>query len=199
MNRPYNGIDVCKLFAVTFTKRKKERKKENKKGKPNLCAGIYSKKKTADSLFALLKVLSEESHFSFHRITEKFVLAGTLKITQFKPPDVDRVASHEIRLHRAPSNPALNASKDGVPKASLGNLCHCLTTLENFLTSHLWLCPSKQFFIHRVIQPSNPYLSSIEIRMWCWTCQRLCTIPGCAFDVHQFLHSITEGHQIGQA
>jgi len=35
------------------------------------------------------------------------------------------------------------------------------------LTATLWLQPSNQFFIHPIAQPSYPYLSNLEIRMWC--------------------------------
>ena len=40
-----------------------------------------------------------------------------------------------MRLLRAPSNPALNVSRDGASTTSLGNLCQCSTTLitKNFL------------------------------------------------------------------
>jgi len=56
-------------------------------------------------------------------------LEGTLKIIQFQPPAVGKVASHEVRLPRAPSNLALNTSKDGISTASLGNL-YILDRLE---------------------------------------------------------------------
>ena len=34
------------------------------------------------------------------------------------------------------------------------------------LTTPLCLQPSNQFFIHRMVHPSNPCLSSVGIRMW---------------------------------
>jgi len=36
---------------------------------------------------------------------------------------------HQIRLPSAPSNPALNISRDGESTATLGSLFQCLTTL----------------------------------------------------------------------
>ena len=46
-----------------------------------------------------------------------------------------RVANHQIRLPRATSSLALNASRDGAFTTSLGNLFQCVTTLwvKNFL------------------------------------------------------------------
>ena len=47
---------------------------------------------------------------------------------------------HQTRLLRAPSNLALNSSREGAATASLGSLCQCLTTLmvkNFFLISHL--------------------------------------------------------------
>jgi len=41
---------------------------------------------------------------------------------------------HQTRLLRAPSNPALNTSREGAATTSQGNLFQCLTTLlvKNF-------------------------------------------------------------------
>ena len=53
-----------------------------------------------------------------------------------------RIATHQIRLLRAPSNPALNASRNGASTASLGSLCQWLNAhqVKNFLlTSNLIL------------------------------------------------------------
>jgi len=55
-----------------------------------------------------------------HRITECLELEGTLKTTQFQPPAMDRAATHQIRLPRALSNPALNAFRNGASTTSLG-------------------------------------------------------------------------------
>jgi len=44
----------------------------------------------------------------------------------FQPPAVCRVANQQTRLPRATSSLALNASRDGVPTTSVGNLFHCL-------------------------------------------------------------------------
>ena len=37
--------------------------------------------------------------------------------------DMERVATHQLRLPRAQSNMALNSSRDGTSTASLGSLC----------------------------------------------------------------------------
>ena len=44
-------------------------------------------------------------------------LEGTLKTIQFQPPAMGRIATHQIRLPRAPSSLALSTSKDGAPTA----------------------------------------------------------------------------------
>ena len=46
-----------------------------------------------------------------------------------------RVANHQTRLPRATSSLALNASRDGASKTSLGNLFQCFTAfrVQNFL------------------------------------------------------------------
>jgi len=62
-------------------------------------------------------------------------LVGTLKSTQIQPAAM-------IRLPRAPSNLALNTSRDGSFTASLGSLCQCHATLcvkNFFLTSNIYL------------------------------------------------------------
>ena len=45
-------------------------------------------------------------------ITERLRLEGTLKIIELQPPAMGRAATHQIRLPRAPSKLALNASRD---------------------------------------------------------------------------------------
>jgi len=45
------------------------------------------------------------------------------------PHPIGRIATHWIRLPRAPYNLVLNASRDGASTTSLGNLCQCHTTL----------------------------------------------------------------------
>ena len=37
------------------------------------------------------------------------------------------------------------------------------------LTTALWLRPSNQFLIQHILQPSNPSLSNLEVRLWCRT------------------------------
>ena len=51
-----------------------------------------------------------------------------------------RVTSHQTRLPRATSSPALNVSRDGASTTYLGNLFQCVTTLwvkNFFLISNL--------------------------------------------------------------
>ena len=50
-----------------------------------------------------------------HTTTEWLRLEGTLKITRFQPPAMGRVATHQTRLPRTPSNLALSASMEGAP------------------------------------------------------------------------------------
>mgnify|MGYP001853022146 CR=1 FL=1 len=53
-------------------------------------------------------------------------------------PCHELVATHQLRLPKASSSPALNPSRDGALTAALGNLCQCLTSLWEknfFLTS----------------------------------------------------------------
>jgi len=45
-------------------------------------------------------------------------------------PAMGRDTSHQIGLLKAPSSLALSTAGDGAPTASLGSLCHCLTTSE---------------------------------------------------------------------
>jgi len=54
-------------------------------------------------------------------------LEGTLKTTQFQPLALGMAATHQLRLPRTPSSPALNAYRGGASTASLGSLCQCLT------------------------------------------------------------------------
>jgi len=49
------------------------------------------------------------------------VLEGALKTIQFQLPAVGRAATHQLRLPRAPSKLALNASRNGVSTDSLGS------------------------------------------------------------------------------
>ena len=55
-----------------------------------------------------------------HRVIEWLGLKETLKPTQPQPPAVGS-ATQQLRLPRAPSNPALSASRDGAPTASLSS------------------------------------------------------------------------------
>jgi len=53
------------------------------------------------------------------------LVGGDLKVHPVPAPCVvGRAATHQIRLPRAPSNLALDTSRDGAPTASLGSLCH---------------------------------------------------------------------------
>ena len=63
-----------------------------------------------------------------HRVIEQLRMQGTLKLIQFQTPATIKVATHQLRLPRAPSSLALIPSRDGAPTASLGNLFQCFTT-----------------------------------------------------------------------
>ncbi|PKU29536.1 zinc finger ccch domain-containing protein 11a [Limosa lapponica baueri] len=101
-------------------------------------------------------------------ITEWFGLEGTLKIIQFQPPALGRDTSHHTRVVKAPSNLALNPSRDGAATASLGNLGQGLTTLTAknlYPRSHLNLPSSslKPFFL---IFPHPPDQESLPSFPW---------------------------------
>ena len=53
-----------------------------------------------------------KSYFSNHRIIEWLRLEGTLKFIQFQPLPWQG-CPHQLRLPRAPSNPALSTFRDG--------------------------------------------------------------------------------------
>ncbi|PKU34347.1 otofhypothetical protein [Limosa lapponica baueri] len=57
--------------------------------------------------------------FASHGIIEWFGLEGILKTIQFQPPVLGRDTSHQTRLLQAPSNLALNPSRDGVELPSI--------------------------------------------------------------------------------
>ena len=67
------------------------------------------------------------------RITEWLRLEGVLKMVlktiKFQPRAMGWVATHQVRLPNAPSNQALNSSKDGATTTSSGNLFCCLCAL----------------------------------------------------------------------
>ena len=54
-----------------------------------------------------------------HRIIEWHKLQEPLKIVQFQVPAMGSVATHQLRLPKAPSKLALNTSRDGAPTTSL--------------------------------------------------------------------------------
>ena len=61
-----------------------------------------------------------------HRIIEWLRLKGTLKIIELQPPCNGQVATHEIRLPRAPSSLALNTPGMGHPQLLWETLSiHC--------------------------------------------------------------------------
>mgnify|MGYP001853303131 FL=1 len=70
---------------------------------------------------------------------EWFELEGILKTIQCQSPAMGMVTTHQIRLSWAPSDMALNASRDGASTASLINLFQYLITLvpNKFLISNL--------------------------------------------------------------
>jgi len=53
-------------------------------------------------------------------------LKRTTMFIEFQPPAMCRVANQQPRLPRATSSLALNACRDGVSTASLGNLSQCV-------------------------------------------------------------------------
>lgn len=68
------------------------------------------------------------------------------------------------------------------------------------LSTAFWLKPSNQSLIHWIIQPSDPYFSYREIRMWYRTMtmalhktRQMTSLVSCCY------HSIIQGHQIGQS
>ena len=70
-------------------------------------------------------------------IIECLSLEGILGIMQFQSSAMGRIATHQIRLPRAPSNIASNASRVGASTASLGSLCQCLWVKNFFLTTNI--------------------------------------------------------------
>ena len=60
---------------------------------------------------------------------EWFEMEETFKLIQFQLLPISRAATYQIRAPKAPSNLALNISRDGTSIASLGSLCQGLTTL----------------------------------------------------------------------
>jgi len=56
-----------------------------------------------------------------NRIIEWFRLEGTLKIIELQAPCHRLLGTHQISLLRAPSNLALNISRDGAFTISLGS------------------------------------------------------------------------------
>jgi len=69
-----------------------------------------------------------------HRIIAYFGLEGTFRGHLVQLPAVSRDIFNYTRLLRAPSNLALNVSRDGDSTTSLGNIFQCFTTLivKNF-------------------------------------------------------------------
>ena len=101
----------------------------------------------------------------------------TLKIISFQPlPAMGMDNFHSTRLLKAPSNLALNTSRDGASTASLGNLCQCLTNLRAknfFLIANLNL-PSSSLkplclilSLHGLVKsPSPAFLYPPAFRYW---------------------------------
>ena len=80
----------------------------------------------------------------FHqRITESFELEGTLRGHTVQPPSNEQGHPQLHQGAQSTSSLTLAVSRDGASTTSLGNLCHCLTTVtvKNFLISSL-NCPS---------------------------------------------------------
>ena len=51
------------------------------------------------------------------------------------------------------------------------------------MTTTLWIWPSKQFFSHWIVYPSNLYLSNLEMRCGMEPCQKPCTNPDSCLSV----------------
>ena len=75
------------------------------------------------------------NHRINHRIIEFLSLEGTLEIIQLQPPCCGLAAPHQVRLPKAPSNLALNASKDATPTPSLDTELYCEKTVKGFYVS----------------------------------------------------------------
>ena len=89
-----------------------------------------------------------------------------LEVIQFQPPTMGRAATHQTGLPRAPSNVALNSSRDGAPTASLGSSFQCLTTLwvKNFFLT------SNQNLLSFSLKPF-PFVLSVSDCVWrCPSC-----------------------------
>lgn len=82
-----------------------------------------------------------------HRFTQCLGTEGTSKTSWFQPPAMGRTATHEIRQPGAPSTLALSSSRN---KA---------------IDQTLWLWPPNQFLIHWIVHHSNPYLTTLDIRI----------------------------------
>ena len=71
-----------------------------------------------------------------HRIIEWPELKRTTMIIEFQPPAMCRVTNLQIRLPRATSSLALNASRNGASTTSLGNLFQCVTKEKGTAKMH---------------------------------------------------------------
>jgi len=72
-----------------------------------------------------------------HNITECFGLEGTFRGHLAHPLAASKDIFNQTRLLRAPSNLALNVSRDGASTTSLGSLFQCLTTLIKKLLPYI--------------------------------------------------------------
>jgi len=75
-----------------------------------------------------------------------------------------------LRMHSIPSSTSLikmlkNTSPNTHPQGTPPMISLCLDM--ELLTTTLWLWPSNQLFIYRIVRPSNSKLSNSEIRIWC--------------------------------
>ena len=108
----------------------------------------------------------------YSRITGWLGLKGTLKPSQLQRPVMGRVATHQTRLPRAPSNLALNTSEDGAPTAFLGSLWQCLNELwvrNFFLVTNLPSFQLKPFSLPITVLPDKAFLPSFPAGpIWYW-------------------------------
>ena len=62
-------------------------------------------------------------------------MEGIYEITQPQPPAAGKAAPYQLRLPRAPSKLALNASRDGTSTASLGSCDRASPLFEEKMSS----------------------------------------------------------------
>jgi len=103
-------------------------------------------------------------------------LEETLKIIQFQPSSVGRVAIHYIRLPRASFNLALNASRDG---AYILFSCKNLLLVEYSSQQHVLTAKEAYGILHCVKRRTSKWrgeIHSVLIRPHLEYCVQSCTL-----------------------